>query len=152
MASADDSFKHRYGPWAVVTGASAGIGQAFARALAARTAGCQVVVSWPVGLESAEVELLDELTHDWAGGIEFVEHSDEQLVEMLESGKATRLRYADTGRVPQGVREAAARSGAYIADEPVSDHGRVELLWYFLEQSLTHVYHRYGNLGLRGSE
>lgn len=31
-----DAFKHRYGPWAVVTGASEGIGRAFAQDLAAR--------------------------------------------------------------------------------------------------------------------
>ena len=37
----------------------------------------------------------------------------------------------------------------YIADTPVVAHGRVELLWYVREQSISHVYHRYGNLGLR---
>jgi hypothetical protein len=36
------SFSHRYGPWAVVTGASSGIGEQFARQLAAR--GLHVIV------------------------------------------------------------------------------------------------------------
>jgi hypothetical protein len=26
------------------------------------------------------------------------------------------------------------------------------LLWYFREQSIAHVYHRYGNLGIRAEE
>ena len=30
--------------------------------------------------------------------------------------------------------------------------GRVELLWYVREQSVSHAYHRYGNLGARGGE
>jgi RHH-type transcriptional regulator, proline utilization regulon repressor / proline dehydrogenase / delta 1-pyrroline-5-carboxylate dehydrogenase len=30
--------------------------------------------------------------------------------------------------------------------------GRVELLWYLQEQSLSHIYHRYGNLGRRSEE
>jgi len=40
----------------------------------------------------------------------------------------------------------------YVADVPVSLNGRVELLWYLREQSVSHVYHRYGNLGIRADE
>ena len=46
----------------------------------------------------------------------------------------------------------AAQRGVDLADKPVTAIGRVELLWYFQEQSLSHVYHRYGNLGLRSDE
>ena len=62
------------------------------------------------------------------------------------------VRFAAPDRVPFELRTAAAAVGEYIADEPVSSHGRVELMWYFHEQSLTHVYHRYGNLGARSDE
>ena len=50
------------------------------------------------------------------------------------------------------IRAAAAEALQYVADAPVSLHGRVELLWYLREQSVSHVYHRYGNLGLRIDE
>ena len=50
------------------------------------------------------------------------------------------------------IRQAAAKSLQYVADTPVSSHGRIELLWYFREQSVSHMYHRYGNLGLRAAE
>jgi RHH-type proline utilization regulon transcriptional repressor/proline dehydrogenase/delta 1-pyrroline-5-carboxylate dehydrogenase len=40
----------------------------------------------------------------------------------------------------------------YVATEPVSLSGRVELLWYVREQSLSVDYHRYGNLGFRAEE
>ena len=38
------------------------------------------------------------------------------------------------------------------ADTPVLAEGRIELLWYLREQSISHDYHRYGNLGPRGGE
>jgi RHH-type proline utilization regulon transcriptional repressor/proline dehydrogenase/delta 1-pyrroline-5-carboxylate dehydrogenase len=31
-------------------------------------------------------------------------------------------------------------------------HGRIELLRYLREQSISHDYHRYGNLGARAGE
>jgi RHH-type proline utilization regulon transcriptional repressor/proline dehydrogenase/delta 1-pyrroline-5-carboxylate dehydrogenase len=124
----------------------------FARALAAHTAGSRTVISSPPGLGSSIVQLLDELTDSWAAGIEFVEESDDELAQLLREGHVERLRYANPARVPFLIRSAAAAVGAYVADEPVNACGRVELLWYFHEQSLTHVYHRYGNLGARSGE
>ena len=63
-----------------------------------------------------------------------------------------RVRYAHADRVPRVVLEAVAESGLYIAQRPVLMHGRVELLWYVIEQSLSINYHRYGNLGERVNE
>jgi RHH-type proline utilization regulon transcriptional repressor/proline dehydrogenase/delta 1-pyrroline-5-carboxylate dehydrogenase len=40
----------------------------------------------------------------------------------------------------------------YLADSPVVAEGRVELLWYLYEQSVSIDYHRYGNLGARAAE
>jgi RHH-type proline utilization regulon transcriptional repressor/proline dehydrogenase/delta 1-pyrroline-5-carboxylate dehydrogenase len=124
----------------------------FARAAASRTAGCRTVVSMPPELHSPHVKLLDELTGDWAGAIEFVEETDVQLAQSLRQGHVDRIRYAHPERVPPVLRMAAAVEGHYIADTPVTFHGRVELLWYFREQSLSHTYHRYGNLGMRSEE
>ncbi|BBO30396.1 proline dehydrogenase family protein [Lacipirellula parvula] len=127
----------------------------FARAAAARAAGCRVVVSsspaLPESLRQA-VALLDGATDNWAGAIEFITESDEQLVAAIQAGGVGRLRYADRSRVPDAIRIAATEAYVYIADAPVLAHGRVELLWYQQEQSLSHVYHRYGNLGRRADE
>ena len=124
----------------------------FTRVLASRTAGCNTVVSIPAGTTSGAVSLLESLTLDWAAKIEFVEESDEQLAEVVRAYRQGRIRFARPERVPPVVRAAAATQGTYLAAEPVVGHGRVELLWYFREQSLTHVYHRYGNLGIRSEE
>ncbi len=124
----------------------------FARALAARVAGCRIVISSPPLLESSFVQLLDQLTHGWAGQIEFVPQSDTELADAIRASHIHRLRYAAPDRVPLAIRQAAAETGHYLADAPVLAHGRIELLWYFQEQSLSQIYHRYGNLGPRAAE
>jgi len=39
-----------------------------------------------------------------------------------------------------------------VVSVPVSAEGRLELLWYVREQSISTDYHRYGNLGMRADE
>jgi RHH-type proline utilization regulon transcriptional repressor/proline dehydrogenase/delta 1-pyrroline-5-carboxylate dehydrogenase len=127
----------------------------FARAAAARAVGCLTTVSIPPNLSGTvadAVRKLDLLTELWAGAIEFVEESETQLAKVICTGQTERLRYAAPSRVSNVVRKAAAESLQFVADSPVSDHGRVELLWYVREQSISRIYHRYGNLGQRSSE
>ncbi|MAG33756.1 MAG: proline dehydrogenase [Deltaproteobacteria bacterium] len=124
----------------------------FARVVAARTVGCRVTVSVPPGLRSRAVLLLDELTEGWAASIEFVEEDDADLAGRIRDRQVDRLRYAAPERVPQQVRRAIGDTGIYIADAPVIAEGRIELLWYVTEQSISHDYHRYGNLGPRSTE
>ncbi len=54
--------------------------------------------------------------------------------------------------MPEIVFRAAAASGVYLARAPVLIQGRVELLWYVREQSISSDYHRYGNLSIREGE
>jgi RHH-type proline utilization regulon transcriptional repressor/proline dehydrogenase/delta 1-pyrroline-5-carboxylate dehydrogenase len=129
--------------------------EVFARAAAARAADARATISVPpslAGAAAAAAELLDRLTDSWAGAIEFIDEDDERLAESIQSGQVARVRYAAPNRVPTGIRHAAAKSLQYVADTPVSTQGRIELLWYFREQSVSHVYHRYGNLGARAAE
>jgi RHH-type proline utilization regulon transcriptional repressor/proline dehydrogenase/delta 1-pyrroline-5-carboxylate dehydrogenase len=48
--------------------------------------------------------------------------------------------------------EAASRAYVYVARSSLLSCGRVELLWYLKEQSISDNYHRYGNLGEHGAE
>ncbi len=126
-----------------------------ARVAAARATGARVIVSLPPDATSPAVRWLDEHTDSWAAAIEFVAETDAQVVEHLRADTASfleRIRYAAPDRVPLEIRQAATAAGAYLADEPVLAEGRIELLWYLREQSISYDYHRYGNLGARTEE
>jgi len=122
------------------------------RIAAARVVGCRTTVSYNEGCHGTVIQRLDRFTEPWAAAIEFVEEDDQGLEEAIRDQRTHRVRYAAAERVPTAIRLAAAESAIYIADEPVLPRGRIELPWYLEEQSLSHNYHRYGNLGARSEE
>jgi RHH-type proline utilization regulon transcriptional repressor/proline dehydrogenase/delta 1-pyrroline-5-carboxylate dehydrogenase len=126
--------------------------EVFARIIAARIAGCRITVSFALGLDHRSLEHAHEASHGWAGSLEFLEESDEHLVQAITGRQCDHMRYAAADRVPETVRRAAAEACLFIADAPVLAEGRVELLWYVQEQSVSFDYHRYGNLGTRTGE
>ena len=123
-----------------------------ARCSAAVASNCRATISHPSSVHEATIAALEKLTYEWAGRIEFLEESDQELIHSIESGQVVRLRYAAASRVPETVRRSANRHQVFIADQRVSMLGRIELLWYVMEQSISFDYHRYGNLGPRSSE
>jgi RHH-type proline utilization regulon transcriptional repressor/proline dehydrogenase/delta 1-pyrroline-5-carboxylate dehydrogenase len=50
------------------------------------------------------------------------------------------------------VLRAGNAANGCVVSVPVSAEGRLELLWYLREQSISTDYHRYGNLGMRADE
>lgn len=124
----------------------------FARVCAAQAAGCRVLVSSPPGADLPAVRMLDDLTDSWAGRIEFLEETDAQLEAALRLGAVERIRICAPDRIARTMREAASAANVHIADTPVLAEGRIELLWYLREQSVSLDYHRYGNLGARSEE
>jgi RHH-type proline utilization regulon transcriptional repressor/proline dehydrogenase/delta 1-pyrroline-5-carboxylate dehydrogenase len=126
--------------------------EVFVRACAAHLAGCRVVVSVPSGDTPARASLLEELTGSWAAAIEFVEETDAQLAEKIRSGRTERVRFTAADRVPLEVLRAGNEAGGCVISTAVSGEGRLEMLWYLREQSISTDYHRYGNLGLRTNE
>lgn len=124
----------------------------FARVGAARTMGCRITVSTAPNVNHEHVPYLARITEDWGGAIEFVTESDENLVAVIRAGHTDRVRYAAPDRVPRLLLEAVAQTPCYIARAPVLAQGRIELLWYCREQSISDSYHRYGNLGERGAQ
>ncbi|HEY2573623.1 MAG TPA: proline dehydrogenase, partial [Verrucomicrobiaceae bacterium] len=120
-----------------------------ARIAAAQAVGSRVLISMAPGMESIQAGAQDHPE------VEQVVETDEELAERIAAQPAhatERVRYAAGDRVPRAVRIAAAQSGVYVADAPVIAEGRIELLWYLREQSISYDYHRYGNLGSRAGE
>jgi RHH-type proline utilization regulon transcriptional repressor/proline dehydrogenase/delta 1-pyrroline-5-carboxylate dehydrogenase len=126
--------------------------EVLARVCAARTAGCHITISTPPGYQSPVLEFLRALVVPWAGAAEFVEETDDALAAVVGNRRTGRVRFAGSDRVPAVVQQAAGASGGYLAAQPVLVEGRVELLWYVQEQSISFDYHRYGNLGPRSGE
>jgi RHH-type transcriptional regulator, proline utilization regulon repressor / proline dehydrogenase / delta 1-pyrroline-5-carboxylate dehydrogenase len=124
----------------------------FTRVCAAHAAGCRVTVSVPTDLKSSPVSVLEELTESWAGAIEFVDEADEQLAAAIRAGQTDRVRFAAPDRAPLVVLQAGNAACGCVVSTPVSAEGRLEMLWYLREQSISTDYHRYGNLGVRADE
>lgn len=123
-----------------------------ARAAAVIAVGGRAALSHAEGVQEDSLSVLEALTREWAADLEFVEESDDELVQAIREGQVDRVRFASPDNVPLSIRKAAEERFIYIADTPVSPSGRIELLWYVREQSLCVDYHRYGNLGFRATE
>jgi RHH-type proline utilization regulon transcriptional repressor/proline dehydrogenase/delta 1-pyrroline-5-carboxylate dehydrogenase len=129
--------------------------EVLARIAAARAVGCRTIVSAPHELPAPLEDLLgaiDDATESWAGGLEWLEESDAELADAVRTGLSGRVRFSRPERVPPEVRHAKAAAMLYLADEPLTYRGRIDLLWGVQEQSISHLYHRYGNLGARAGE
>jgi RHH-type proline utilization regulon transcriptional repressor/proline dehydrogenase/delta 1-pyrroline-5-carboxylate dehydrogenase len=124
----------------------------FARVCAAKTVGSRATVSVPHGFVSPALEALERLTEPWGAQVEFVDESDEELARAITEQQTERVRFAAPDRVPEQVFRAVGDSGIYLARAPVLAAGRIELLWYMREQSISIDYHRYGNLVTRAEE
>ncbi len=121
-------------------------------AVAAATAvSAQFTLSVDPHSPAEERELLESLA-DWLPGlISPLEENDEQLVSRINHGLVSRLRCVCP--LPVGaIRKACAERFVTIVDEPVLHDARIESLRYLNEQSISHDYHRYGNLGRRAGE
>ena len=63
-----------------------------------------------------------------------------------------RIRYlSPTSASAAELKQAASDYVAVVKHRPYQ-RGRIELIYYLQEQSISHDYHRYGNLGLKGSK
>lgn len=73
---------------------------------------------------------------------------EEQLMDSIK--EVERVRFLTHEVINEGIYKALSDDAIYISSEPFVAHGRVEMLHYYIEQSVSDSYHRYGNLGEHG--
>ncbi len=121
-------------------------------AAAAVAVDCRAVFSHREGECDSLLEILDAATDRWAGRIETIEESDEELAEAINSGLVDRLRLLSQRVEPPAINRACIDRFVPCIRRSVVASGWVEPLWYLQEQSISYDYHRYGNLGRRADE
>jgi RHH-type proline utilization regulon transcriptional repressor/proline dehydrogenase/delta 1-pyrroline-5-carboxylate dehydrogenase len=126
-------------------------------AAAALIAGCRAVFSCH-HMDAPVAQVLDKATESWAGRIEIVEESDDELAHVVLGHGVDRLRFLcemkklDATDLPEAIRSACIEQFVPIVFKPVLSNAYIELLWHLHEQSISFDYHRYGNLGRRAGE
>ncbi|MBE0513636.1 bifunctional proline dehydrogenase/L-glutamate gamma-semialdehyde dehydrogenase [Sulfurimonas sp.] len=118
---------------------------------AAKIAGATLLISLPKKIQSDELVWLINNSRNILAKEDVLElQSDDELVESMK--KAQRVRFLNPKHVTKNIYDALKDEAKHITSESFVSHGRIELLHYFIEQSVTNSYHRYGNLGVRGLE
>ncbi len=79
-----------------------------------------------------------------------IEEEEKTFIERMKHGHVKRIRMLS--KPSSTLKKATAEIASYIDHAPVLANGRIELLHYLREVSLSISYHRYGNLGLREGE
>jgi RHH-type proline utilization regulon transcriptional repressor/proline dehydrogenase/delta 1-pyrroline-5-carboxylate dehydrogenase len=123
-----------------------GIFEVVTRILAARVAKVDFVVS--INQNPTLKTFLQNSKELFGARDKIKEQKDVEFVKSLS--KYDRVLYSNLNYVPQTVFEYAAKSATFIVRQAPMMEGRLELLNYFAEQSISHSYHRYGNIGARG--
>ena len=116
---------------------------------AAKMAGSRVTLSLDLSHNSKVLEWLKLNTS------KFMEKEDELIIEADVTFLGLINQY-DRVRILRPLAQMgilykeASKTAKHITAEPFVSHGRIELMHYYSEQSVSDSYHRYGNLGLRG--
>jgi len=119
---------------------------------AAVAVGTQVTLSLQHDLHVATRETLESTADHLPGWVDPLEESDDELANRIREGHVNRLRWLRGYEAHSPVAVACAEQFVTSIAEPVLLEGRIECLRYLDEQSISHDYHRYGNLGRRASE
>ncbi|AFL67696.1 proline dehydrogenase family protein [Sulfurospirillum barnesii] len=119
------------------------------RIMAAKIAQVSLHVSIDRDAKSEVISFLYENKERVLGKEDTLEREDEVMFTQLFEG-VDKVFYSHAERISPFVYQEAAKKAKCIVRMKALMEGRIELLHYFNEQSISHSYHRYGNLGVRG--
>jgi RHH-type transcriptional regulator, proline utilization regulon repressor / proline dehydrogenase / delta 1-pyrroline-5-carboxylate dehydrogenase len=119
-----------------------------ARIAGAKIAGSALHVSIEAGLENSVVSFIYENKEHLLGTNDtLVRENEEVFAQCFDS--VQKILYAHASAISAYVYDQAAKSATFIVRAHPLMEGRIELLHFFQEQSISHSYHRYGNIGAR---
>ena len=117
--------------------------------MAIKMVGATLHLSIPKRSKKAELIWLEAKQSAFIGKDDSFSRDDEdELIAKIPD--VQRVRFLHPDNVTQKIYEAVADKAIYIASDSFVSHGRLELMHYFIEQSISNSYHRYGNLGIQG--
>ncbi|MEC7839211.1 MAG: proline dehydrogenase family protein [Chlamydiota bacterium] len=104
-----------------------------------------------VSLQGEYVQPLNKaVAHRKICDVTIVDESEDEFIKRLQKNEINRLRIL--GEASEKVLNICAENNVNIVKGPVLINGRIELLNYLREMSISNDYHRYGNLGRRENE
>ena len=62
------------------------------------------------------------------------------------------IRFLTSEPISKTIYEGVSADATYLSQENFVSNGRLEMLHYYVEQSISDSYHRYGNLGEKRAE
>ncbi|QFR48793.1 aldehyde dehydrogenase family protein [Sulfurimonas lithotrophica] len=117
--------------------------------MAIKMVGAKLNISIPKKSKKAELIWLESKQAAFIGKDDSISRDDEdELIAKIPHSQ--RVRFLHPDNVTQNIYNSIADKAIYIAGENFVSHGRLELMHYFVEQSISNSYHRYGNLGIQG--
>ena len=126
-----------------------GLFDTLARIMAAKIAHSSLHVSIDISVENSVISFLFENKHHLFEANDTVVREDEETFSGVIA-KSDKVFFNTKEAVSSFIYEKAALQAKCIVTTPPLMEGRIEMLHYFGEQSISHSYHRYGNLGKRG--
>ncbi|MGL4994221.1 MAG: bifunctional proline dehydrogenase/L-glutamate gamma-semialdehyde dehydrogenase [Bacteroidales bacterium] len=107
-------------------------------AVASQIVGTPLIISYDT--DESRVDQLEIIAN--ATGAMLHKHDKKALLSNLDEFERVRT----CGIRSIELLKSASKIGKYVADQPILIEGRVELLHYIKEQSITYEYHRYGSI------
>lgn len=118
-----------------------------------RVIAAAVICGTPLEVTAERPLLKDISTADWlkhTPTIKIVKETEQRFIKRFESGAIKRVRFLSQPTAE--LQKALANAACITMVESVLANGRIELLRYLREMSVSTDYHRYGNLGEREGE
>lgn len=122
--------------------------EAMARILAAKVCGIEVRVSLEEQMNNSVSQFLFRYSSKILRDTDLIKRESEQDFAKCFND-VDRIMYSKEANITDAIYKQAAEKLKFIVRTAPLMEGRIELLNFFEEQTISHSYHRYGNLGSR---